>query len=58
MPNHLKFCGCKMCREGMRRRARMSAKVNAAVRRHRRSAKLSLGRGQEPPPTLSAGRTD
>ncbi|MDY3554416.1 hypothetical protein R5W24_003538 [Gemmata sp. JC717] len=56
MPNHMKFCGCRMCRTGMR--SRMAAHLRRVVRRFRQQAKLALRRGQEPPPTIGAGRTD
>jgi hypothetical protein len=58
MPNHLKFCGCKMCRSGMRSRGKMAAKVQRAVRRMRRLARLALRRDEEPPATLGVERTD
>jgi hypothetical protein len=58
MPSHLKFCGCEMCRSGMRHRAKMEAKVQRAARRLRHLAKLALRRGEEPPATVSVERTD
>lgn len=58
MPNHLKMCGCKMCRGGMRHRPRMAAKVKSAVRRLRKASRIALERGQEPPSAISVGRTD
>lgn len=58
MPNHLKFCGCKMCRSGMHHRPMMEAIVRRAVRRLRHLTKLALRRGEEPPPAIGVGRTD
>ena len=56
VPNHMKFCGCRMCRSGMR--ARMAAHVRRVVRRFRQRAKLALRRGQEPPACIGVGYTD
>ena len=56
MPNHMKFCGCKLCRSGMR--SRMAAYVRRVVRRFRQQAKLALRRGQEPPVSIGVDRTD
>ncbi len=58
MPNHLKFCGCQVCRSGMRHRGKMEAKVKRAVRRLRHLAKLALSRDEEPPPAVGVERTD
>jgi len=47
MSNHLKFCGCRNCRDGMRRK-RGSSTVRATIRKDRRITKESLKNDKEP----------
>lgn len=56
MANHLKFCGCRACREGMHRRS--GGVVRAVVRKFRRKAKQDLKQGKEPTNKISVPYTD
>lgn len=56
--NHLKFCGCRSCREGMHRGNGRTSIVRRVVRRFRRQTKEALRRGEEPPKALSVPYTD
>jgi hypothetical protein len=56
--NHLKFCGCRSCREGMHRGKGRDATVKRVARRVRHLTKLALKNGTEPPAVLSVPFTD
>lgn len=57
MGNHMKFCGCKQCRRGMRTKYGGQI-VLLTVRRARRKAKEALRQGKEPAPAESVPYTD
>ncbi len=55
--NHLKFCGCRMCRVG-RDSAYSQAKIKRVKRRFRKQTKQALARGAEPPKVATVTYTD
>jgi Tfp pilus assembly protein PilP len=57
MPNHMKFCGCRHCRKGMRSKSE-GDKLKKFVRKVRRSAKMKIKEGEEPEPKVSVPYTD
>lgn len=57
MPNHMKFCGCKWCRAGMRCRPN-SEMIKRIVRLFRRKGKEALRQGKEPDKKISVPYTD
>lgn len=58
MPNHIKFCGCPMCRTGKHHSARAKARVRRVIRSHRRRVKMALIAGRELPGVIAVGYTD
>lgn len=57
MANHMKLCGCRMCRYGLRPRSGSIA-VKAVVRKNRRAVKRAIRLGKEPDRTVSVPYTD
>ena len=57
MANHLKFCGCRMCKYG-RRTSMGKALIKQSVRRQRHDAKRALQHGEEPDRIVSVPYTD
>ncbi len=51
----LKFCGCRMCREG---RHRFKGMIKAVIRRARRKCREAIRRGDEPETKVSVPYTD
>lgn len=57
MPNHMKFCGCKMCRAG-RHTSWNRHMIQQVIRKARRLAKQALRRGDTPDDKHSVPYTD
>ena len=47
MSNHLKFCGCRLCRRGLHTKIGGEI-VQRTIRKFRRTAKQKLKKGKEP----------
>ena len=57
MSNHLKFCGCRLCRRGMHTK-NGGKTVQRTIRKFRRAAKQKLKKGEEPAFKISVPYTD
>jgi hypothetical protein len=56
--NHMKFCGCGMCRRGLHRGQFGDVTARKAIRKFRRMTKDALRKGDEPPKAISVPYTD
>lgn len=57
MANHMKFCGCRMCRSG-RKTAGGQCEIKRAKRKFRHNAKRDLKQGYLPDRIFSVTCTD
>lgn len=57
MSNVAKYCGCRQCRDGIRR-SHGKCTAKRAAKKFRKSSKQALAKGVEPPKTYSVPYTD
>lgn len=58
MPNHMKFCGSRVCRWALHHTRRGKTQTKCAVRRFRLLARRALAQGRDPDPLIGVGHTD
>lgn len=57
MSNHMKFCSCRACRDGLHRGKGRNFMVRKTARKFRYKTKDALKKGKEPPNCISVGYT-